>query len=61
MNGPNVITILDPITGLNVAKTSFKIEEIKNAFIKGSNYFRQKTYEFIPISNGSLLIGLFNS
>ena len=34
------ITIIDPINQSNVSKSSFKIEEIKNAFIKVLNIIK---------------------
>ncbi|MCQ2817095.1 MAG: nucleotidyltransferase domain-containing protein, partial [archaeon] len=40
------IVILDPITCRNVSKSSFKVEEIKNAFIQGREFFKQSFIKF---------------
>ena len=39
------INIKDPITGINVAKSTFKIEEIKNAFKEGYNIIIGNLYK----------------
>ena len=39
------INIVDPITGLNVAKSTFKIEEIKKAFKNGFDIIIRNLYE----------------
>ena len=42
------INIIDPITGLNVAKSTFKIEEIKTAFKEGLDIIIGNLYKIIP-------------
>ena len=39
------INIVDPITGLNVAKSTFKIEEIKKAFKEGLDIIFSNLYK----------------
>ena len=39
------INIVDPITGLNVAKSTFKIEEIKKAFKEGLDIIISNLYK----------------
>ena len=40
------IVILDPITLKNVSKSSFKVEEIKNAFKSGQDFFYNSFLKF---------------
>ena len=39
------LNIIDPITGINVGKSTFKIDEIKNAFKEGSNIIIGNLYK----------------
>ena len=39
------INIIDPITGINVAKSTFKIEELKNAFKEGLDIIISNLYK----------------
>jgi len=38
--------ILDPLTGLNVAKNSFRIEEVRESFSKAYDYLSMKKISF---------------
>lgn len=50
--------ILDPITYLNVGKSSFRIEEIKCSFIKAFNFLCKGIYQPVWTQKDSLN-GLF--
>jgi hypothetical protein len=61
------IIIIDPINQLNVAKSSFKNEEIKNAFIKALNIIKvdawkiEQQQEFETNSNSlKILYSIFD-
>ena len=41
------LNIIDPITGLNVAKSTFKIEEIKKAFKEGLDIIFSNLYKIL--------------
>ena len=45
-NKKKEINIIDPLTKLNVAKSSFKVEEIKNTFLIGYNFLRVEGYYY---------------
>ena len=56
------IYIVDPITGLNVAKSTFKIEDIKKAFkdgydiIMGNLYKIKNNENFIDTNNNKTIL-----
>ena len=68
MNKNDKIIIIDPINQSNVAKSSFKLEEIKNAFIKVLNIIKIDAWKIeqqieIEINNISplkILSSIFN-
>ena len=53
---PNTM-IYDPLTGLNVAKSSFRINDVKYAFAKAANYLDNALYS---VEKSSMLSGMFN-
>ena len=54
------INIVDPITGLNVAKSTFKIEEIKKAFQDGLNIIIGNLYKINTNDDNNIEINLNN-
>lgn len=52
------IVILDPLTGFNVAKSSYKIDEIKFAFVSAANYLHSNL--ITNNTNRNVLNGLFS-
>lgn len=42
----NIPVILDPLTGLNVAKNSFRIEEVREAFSLAYDFLNMKKLSF---------------
>ena len=52
------INIVDPITGLNVAKSTFKIDEIKNSFKEGLDIIYGNLYK---IQDNNIIISNNNS
>ena len=56
------IVILDPVTNLNVSKSSFKVEEIKLAFNKAFEYLKYSSFRFQSEKNNQnpdILTGMF--
>ena len=51
------IVIYDPLTGLNVAKSSYRVDEIKAAFTKAANCLHKALYSN---NKKSILSELFN-
>ena len=47
------INIVDPITGMNVAKSTFKIEQIKSAFKEGLDIIIGNLYKVYPNENNN--------
>ena len=47
-NSGKSLTILDPLTGLNASKSSYKIFEIQNMFLNAYNFFEKEriNYEY---------------
>lgn len=50
-NKSNVLVIIDPITSLNVAKSSFRMEEIKSAFARGAIVINKIYYDLMAKIN----------
>ena len=63
-NFGNLIDIRDPITELNVAKSSFRVSDIQYSFAKAANYLVNHLSSFIKNHNDckftNILSGLFN-
>ena len=55
----NGMMILDPFTSLNVAKSSFKVDEIKSAFMKALNIINKGLY-CNNVESSNILNELFN-
>ena len=56
INDKNTINIIDPITGINVAKSTFKINEINNAFKEGYNIILGNLYKINEGENNKKII-----
>ena len=57
----NGMMILDPFTSLNVAKSSFKVDEIKSAFMKALNIINKGIYcNMDNVESSNILNELFN-
>ena len=54
--------ILDPITYLNVAKNSFRIDEIKEIYSKTNDFVNQSidSYEKNELTQNSILCSILN-
>ena len=45
-NSGNTLIILDPITGVNASKSSYKIDEIQNMFLNAYNFFEKEKINY---------------